>query len=194
MYCDNENDLEFEIPAVPLENSDKDHSFIFNSTTTTEDEVDENFIMLGKQRNRLLLEKFEHITLEVQNLKRSLIFYCNFLGFEIEARPPFPDAGHWLFGHGMSLHLILTKLNTIEQKELRSSKCNHVLSTLPCVDHMAFTTTNIEHVIEILNQENVFHKIFELKDQDQYFRQVFIFDPDSNVIEINNCRKLAQNT
>jgi catechol 2,3-dioxygenase-like lactoylglutathione lyase family enzyme len=133
---------------------------------------------------RFPLSAFNHVSREVLDLEKSKNFYCDILGFSVIPRPPFDAEGYWLWGNNLNLHLIKTKCAK-ERKKVKVARIQHFSTSLPAVDHIAFLTTNIDAVREILDSENVYYKFEEPKNTD--IRQIFLFDPDGNVIEIANC-------
>lgn len=130
------------------------------------------------------LSAFNHVSREVLDLEKSKKFYCDNLGFQVIPRPPFDAEGYWLYGNNLNLHLIQTKVPH-QRKKVKVARIQHFSSALPTVDHIAFLTTDIEAVREILDSEHVYYKMEESKVAG--IRQIFLFDPDGNVIEISNC-------
>jgi extradiol dioxygenase family protein len=133
---------------------------------------------------KLPLESFNHIAKEVLSLEKSRHFYVEILGFTQIPRPPFDCEGFWLYGYGLSLHLVET--NTPEaRQEIKMRRIMHFCTALPRVDHIAFITTNVSFVKKVLDDAKVFYK--EDCPKDTGIIQIFLFDPDGNVIEISNC-------
>lgn len=133
---------------------------------------------------KLPLASFNHIAREVLSLEKSKHFYVEILGFTIIPRPPFDCEGYWLYGYGLSLHLVETTVPE-ERKRVKMSRIKHFSTSLPRVDHVAFVTSDISFVKEVLVEARVFFK--EDCPADTGIRQIFLFDPDGNVIEISNC-------
>ena len=52
---------------------------------------------------------FNHLSREVLDYEMSRDFYCGVLGFIEIPRPAFENDGVWLYGFGLSLHLIKSK-------------------------------------------------------------------------------------
>lgn len=133
---------------------------------------------------KLPLASFNHIAREVLSIEKSKYFYVEVLGFTIIPRPPFDCEGYWLYGYGLSLHLVETTVPE-ERKRVKLSRIKHFSTSLPRVDHVAFVTSDINFVKGVLEEARVFFK--EDCPADTGIRQIFLFDPDGNVIEISNC-------
>jgi catechol 2,3-dioxygenase-like lactoylglutathione lyase family enzyme len=137
-----------------------------------------------KTVSKLPLASFNHIAREVLSIEKSKFFYVEILGFSIIPRPPFDSEGYWLYGYGLSLHLVETTVPE-ERKRVKIGRIQHFSSSLPRVDHIAFITSDISFVKKVLDDACVFYK--EDCPKDTGIRQIFLFDPDGNVIEISNC-------
>jgi catechol 2,3-dioxygenase-like lactoylglutathione lyase family enzyme len=131
------------------------------------------------------LAGFNHLAREVLDLEKSKKFYVDILGFYLIPRPPFEAKGYWLYGNNIMIHLVQTEMPEA-RRQLKISRIQHVTASLPIADHLAFLTTDFSAVIEVLNAENVWYKYFEQPDLTG-IQQIFLFDPDGNVIEISNC-------
>lgn len=137
-----------------------------------------------KAVSKLPLASFNHIAREVLSIEKSKFFYVDILGFSVIPRPPFDSEGYWLYGYGLSLHLVETTVPE-ERKRVKIHRIQHFSSSLPRVDHIAFITSDISFVKKVLDDAAVFYK--EDCPKDTGIRQIFLFDPDGNVIEISNC-------
>ena len=133
---------------------------------------------------KLPIASFNHIAREVFSLEKSKNFYVDILGFEIVPRPMFDSEGYWLYGYGLSLHLVSTKVPE-ERKVTKKVRIKHFSTQLPTVDHIAFVSNDIKTVKGILDKAKVYYKHEILKSAG--IEQLFFFDPDGNVLEISNC-------
>ena len=133
---------------------------------------------------KLPLKSFNHISREVLSLSQSIQFYCNILGFVEIKRPAFESDGVWLWGYGISFHLISTNVPDNRQ-QVKENRIKHFTSQLPTVDHIAFLTDDFPAIVEVLVNARVYHKFVSTPGPG--IEQVFLFDPDGNVIEISNC-------
>lgn len=138
----------------------------------------------GTSSVRLPLASFNHIAREVLSLEKSRVFYVEILGFRETVRPPFDCEGYWLWGYGLSLHLVMTSCPE-ERKEIKRNRIKHFTKSLPRVDHIAFVTNDLQAIKSNLDKHKVFYK--EECPKDTGIRQIFFFDPDGNVIEVSNC-------
>lgn len=126
---------------------------------------------------KLPVKSFNHVAREVISIEESRKFYVEILGFDEVDRPQLDCEGIWLFGYGLSVHLIGTK-NFKERQELKRNRIKYFSTSLPVVDHIAFVTEEIDFIKKLLDEHNVFYK-----SDSPYpgMNQVFFFDPDGNV-------------
>mmetsp|Transcript_28457 Transcript_28457/g.39191 ORF Transcript_28457/g.39191 Transcript_28457/m.39191 type:complete len:248 (-) Transcript_28457:587-1330(-) len=137
---------------------------------------------------KLPMKSFNHIAREVLSLEKSKYFYVEILGFDVVPRPPFDCEGYWLYGYGLSLHLVATSVPK-ERKLVKKRRIQHFSSALPRVDHIAFISNELQTIREILDREKVFYKLDQPAKTG--ISQLFFFDPDGNVIEVSNCAPLV---
>ena len=83
---------------------------------------------------KLPLASFNHIAREVISLPKSKAFYCDILGFVVIPRPMFDCDGYWLWGYGLSLHLVETS-NKLARRDVLEARMKHFAKALPRVDH-----------------------------------------------------------
>ena len=137
-------------------------------------------------RKHLPIESFNHIAREVADIEESLQFYRDIMGFVVIPRPPFEVEGYWLWGYGMALHIVISRIPR-EKRESDLLRIEYLKQLLPRVDHMAFISRNIDYIKETLVERGIFfHEDFPLGPEGR-LRQLFFFDPDGNVLEISNC-------
>lgn len=84
---------------------------------------------------KLPLVSFNHVAREVLSLSKSKSFYCDVLGFSVIPRPMFDCEGFWLWGYGLSLHLVETA-DKLARQEVLKKRLIHFSEALPRVDHM----------------------------------------------------------
>jgi glyoxylase I family protein len=106
-----------------------------------------------------------HVSLNVSDAQRSLVFYRDVLGLEVLPRPDFSFGGAWLdAGNGRQVHLIEAEV-----------PANHG-------QHVAFLVHDVDAVIASLRSAGV-----EVPDAkgvgDTTIRQTFTRDPDGNLLE-----------
>ena len=56
---------------------------------------------------------------------------------------------------------------------------------MPIADHFAFLVENVKEIEEFLKENGVFY--YQDYNQCTGTYQIFLFDPDFNVVEISNC-------
>lgn len=163
---------------LELKDSTENHSDNFYSLT------DALAFKQEQKSVKLPLASFNHIAREVFNLEKSKMFYVDILGFEVIPRPMFDSDGYWLYGYGLSLHLVSTRVPD-ERKVTKKARIKHFSTQLPRVDHIAFISNNIQAVKNILDHAKVYykHEITTIAG----IEQLFFFDPDGNVLEVSNC-------
>ena len=106
------------------------------------------------EKVKLPLHSFNHVAREVLSLEKSKQFYHEILGFDVSPRPPFDCNGYWLYGYGLSLHLVETSV-PMERRQVKINRIKHFSSALPRVDHIAFVTEDIFYVKGILDKAQV---------------------------------------
>jgi len=58
---------------------------------------------------RIKVKAIDHVTIVVNDLERSRVFYCDLLGMEEITRPNFGFAGYWFQSGNTQIHLIENK-------------------------------------------------------------------------------------
>jgi glyoxylase I family protein len=130
----------------------------------------------------LSIESIHHVSLPVTDLERSKDFYRNVLGLKEIERPPFDFPGAWYQLGDRQLHLIVHKNSTLrEAKQVDSRDI-----------HFAIRLNSYEGTREYLyskgyhpDADDEFMKIKESPHATAGFPQLYIMDPDRNVIELN---------
>ena len=114
-----------------------------------------------------------HVSLNVTDLARAKAFYEGVLGLAVIDRPPFDFAGEWYgIGEAGQLHLIVKK------------ERHDAAGTIATRDgHFAMRVADWTAALEWLRQCGVEHKANP--DSVTGFGQIFLRDPDGNLIELN---------
>jgi len=140
---------------------------------------------------RFPISSLNHMSFECINVKTSANFYKNVFGFKEIARPAFEQEGVWLYTYNMSIHLLQTY--NIEKRYLvKQQRLEYFMENMPGCDHFAFLTSDLDSVEEQLKAYDVIYRKF-ISDLTG-IQQIFIFDPDANVIEVSNCAPLVGET
>ena len=74
----------------------------------------------------------------------------------------------------------------VEWQGVVYNRISHSSKHLPRVDHIAFITHGMDHIRGILDEAKIYYKYDEPKGTG--IKQIFLFDPDGNVIEVSNCQ------
>jgi|TARA_Y100000031_G_scaffold9266_1_gene10195 catechol-2,3-dioxygenase len=115
------------------------------------------------------LEGLNHVTLLTVNHQVLKDFYSRILGLTAGLRPPFTSTGTWLYcGETPVVHLV----------ELESPP--KVQDTQ--IEHVAFSASRMAELLEHLRDNEVPYHVAVVPDVE--IRQIHIFDPDGNHIEI----------
>lgn len=122
-----------------------------------------------------MYEGIHHVSILVTDLERSKQFYEEVLGFQKSSeRPDFDFPGAWYQLGETQLHLIVHN----DGKTLRGT------TKIDSRDgHFAIRVKDIEEFIERMKTYQV--EILNKPDNETEWHQVFISDPDGNLIEFN---------
>ncbi len=124
-----------------------------------------------------------HVSLTTRDLARAVDFYRGVFGLRQIPRPAFSTAGAWLVLGADRLHLIVNAEGTFRRK--------------PHIDtgdvHFAVNVTDFDATLAALQAHGFDealpdgdpHRIVVLRDSLAGFKQAYLLDPDSNIIEIN---------
>jgi len=132
----------------------------------------------------MVIEALHHVSLVVSDLERSRRFYREILGLDEIERPPFPFPGAWFsVGSSQQLHLIVHTNPTF--------RIGKPLDTRDL--HFAVRVGNYWATVELLRGKGYSEepgedefRLMRLQPQATAgFPQIYILDPDRNVIEIN---------
>lgn len=125
----------------------------------------------------------DHLSIVVTDLDRSTRFYEDMFGLERVPRPAFAIPGAWLACGGLQIHLVLNAEGTFR--------------TRPGIDngdvHFAFRTDDFDGVLARLTARGFDEKapadalnhMFVLRNGRAGYPQLYLLDPDRNIIEIN---------
>ncbi|QSR88787.1 VOC family protein [Methylacidiphilum caldifontis] len=134
----------------------------------------------------LIVESIHHVTLPVKDLNQSVGFYSKLLGLKQIERPPFPFSGAWFQVGTQQLHLT----------EWTDEKKSPDFSMNTRDHHVAFRVKSINEALEWLRKQgyredhaNPSLRLWVKLDSVAGFPQIFLFDPDGHLIEINAQRK-----
>lgn len=119
------------------------------------------------------LGRLDHVALPTSDAARGERFYCDVLGFQTLPRPSFSFDGRWLVHDAVGVMLHLIHNNDI------ATKCETINSLL---GHFAIRCPDIDAAIAALNEHGI--DFVERKLPDYGYRQLFMHDPDGNVLEL----------
>jgi len=130
------------------------------------------------------IEAIHHVSLGVTDLERSRRFYSEILGLEEITRPPFNFPGAWFAaGESQQLHLIVHPNATLRTGKGLDTRDGHfavrVASYRQTVDYLRSKGYG-----ESAENEQ-FQRMILQPHATAGFPQIYILDPDRNVIEIN---------
>jgi len=130
----------------------------------------------------ITMESIHHVSLPVMDLERSKQFYQEVLGLTEINRPPFDFPGAWYQLGDRQLHLIVHNNSTFRKEK-----------TVDARDiHFAVRVNSYQETREFLHSKG-FHpkaddelkKMKESPHSTAGWPQLYIMDPDGNVIELN---------
>lgn len=116
-----------------------------------------------------------HISVSVTNLERAKAFYGVTLGFQEIARPSFAFPGVWYaLGGNLSLHL-----SVVDEMSLRRPDPHRFDTRDP---HFALAVVDADQTHAWLQARSL--AFYDFADTPTGLRQLFIRDPDGNMIEL----------
>ena len=130
----------------------------------------------------LKIETLHHVSLPVSDLKRAQEFYESILVLEKIERPPFDFEGAWYQLGDRQLHLIVHPRSTFRAGKRVDSHDIHVAIRVNSYrDTRDFLHSKGYHPDAV----DEFKKMLENPKATAGFPQLYIIDPDRNVIELN---------
>ncbi|KAM7265935.1 hypothetical protein ACFE04_003618 [Oxalis oulophora] len=133
------------------------------------------------------LMALNHVSRLCRNVKESVEFYKNVLGFVLIERPHAFESfdGAWLFNYGIGIHLVQAK----EVDKDRLPQTNHLD---PMDNHISFQCEDMDAIEQTLKDHNIECIRREVEEGNGRIKieQLFFNDPDGFMIEICNCENL----
>lgn len=122
----------------------------------------------------ILHESIHHASLIVTDLERSKAFYEQILGLRELERPAFHFPGAWyaIGDNGQQLHLLVHEGETKRSGGIDTRD-----------GHFAIRVADFDKAVDWLREQKVEHKAN--KESITGFAQIFLMDPDRNIIELN---------
>lgn len=118
----------------------------------------------------MTIKGMNHFTVLSGNLERSKTFYINILGLTEGYRPPFAFPGAWLYaGDQAILHIMAGRPLPVIAAGV--------------IDHMAFTASNLQAVVDTLKQSGIHYELRRLEGLESW--QLFFHDPDGAKVELD---------
>ncbi|GGD84812.1 hypothetical protein GCM10010911_49000 [Paenibacillus nasutitermitis] len=126
------------------------------------------------EKRSFRIEGIHHVSLIVTDLERAKRFYENIIGLTEIQRPAFDFPGAWyaVGGSGQQLHLIVHEGETLRTRGIDTRD-----------GHFAIRVNDYKETLEWLKHNQIEHKANP--DSITGFAQIFLLDPDRNIIELN---------
>ena len=123
-----------------------------------------------------------HVNVIVTDLPRSLDFYQKLLGLAIMERPPFKNVGAWLACGTLQVHLTVHPPGSFRTSNIDNDDY-----------HFAFRTDDFDGALATLTAggfredaaEDDPMRVRVRRNSPAGFPQLYLLDPDRNIIEIN---------
>lgn len=122
----------------------------------------------------IIAQSVQHISINVTDLARARRFYSDVLGLVETTRPDFDFAGAWYQIGDQQLHLIV-------HPPTRTLRGTNDISSRE--GHFALRVASYAQAVERLHALGV--PCLERPDNKTPWAQVYVTDPDGNVIELN---------
>jgi len=124
-----------------------------------------------------------HVSVDVRDLERALGFYRDILGLVALPRPDFPVRGAWLQCGDRQLHLVVHEGEALRQSLVVDNNDGH----------FALNTGDFDGVVRLLEThgyseaapEGDPRRLVVKRSGAAGFAQLYVLDPDRNVVEIN---------
>jgi glyoxylase I family protein len=117
-----------------------------------------------------------HISIAVTDLEKAKCFYGGMLGFKESARPPFPSKGAWYDVGPTQIHLIVNQARTLRGTTIIDDKDGH----------FALRVHRMQDILDMLHEASI--PYMDRPNNLTEWHQVYVTDPDGNVIEFNCSR------
>jgi catechol 2,3-dioxygenase-like lactoylglutathione lyase family enzyme len=123
--------------------------------------------------HQIPLGRMDHVALPTCDAARGERFYCEVLGFRTVPRPSFSFDGRWLVHEavGVMLHLIHS-----QDYECPVGPINTMRG------HFALRCPDVDIALSVFRERGI--EFVERQLPDYGYRQVFIQDPDGNIVEL----------
>ena len=128
------------------------------------------------------IETLHHVSLPVSDLARAKHFYAEVLGLREIARPPFDFPGAWFAVGDRQLHLIMHDGSTFRVGKLVDTRDAHF-----AIRVSSYRAAR-EHLHALGYTPDAADELRRTREQPHAtagFPQIYVLDPDRNVIEIN---------
>lgn len=125
--------------------------------------------------------RFNHAAINASDVDASVAFYTQVLGFFEVPRPSFSFNGSWLYSDGLGMMLHLIHDGRFEPIATRDNTRR---------SHLAFRVEDIDRTLELLAEQEI--PVIERRLPDYGYRQLFIHDPDGNLIELGEWPDVEQ--
>ena len=117
----------------------------------------------------MIVKRAHHVSISVSDIEKARAFYGELLGLAEVERPDFGFPGAWYAAGDVQLHLIETPTGTKQSEPTPN----------PIAGHTAFEIEDYEAVRNELKAKGL-----ELLETGAQVGQIFVHDPDRNVIEL----------
>jgi glyoxylase I family protein len=136
----------------------------------------------------LPIASLNHVAVVTRRLDASKKFYCDVLGFREVPRPNFDFPGAWLYGYGVTIHILghspAAEGAAVEgpaAKNAAEKPSGEIQTREP---HLAFHAADLDTVEQLLQQHGIPFR--RNRQADTTVRQLFFRDPDGFHIEVGS--------
>lgn len=117
-----------------------------------------------------MIHALNHVTVNAEDLERTLDFYCRLLGLEQGHRPDLGFPGAWLYANGQAI------VHVCGNRPMPAARAG-------VIDHIAFSARGLKEVKSRLDARGVEYELRQQRGSGTW--QLFCHDPNGAKVELD---------